>query len=200
MTAAACSSSSLRPLRPRRRHGFLGVVVRLRLRLRLRVRVREPVVDRSTVSGTVNVAYACSLEYLNENVVGPAFTEAAGSQFSGTGAASGTLSSVSRPARSSRRLRAVGGTTSPRSSPKFTNWYVQYAGTSIVVAYNPKSKYASQFKAIADGSKPLRTCSTLMQTPGFKLGRTDPAIDPQGRDFIYMLELAQKHYGLPRTR
>ena len=29
-----------------------------------------------------------------------------------------------------------------------------------------------------------------METPGFKLGRTDPNIDPQGRDFIYMLELA----------
>ena len=65
------------------------------------------------------------------------------------------------------------------------------------MAYNPKSKYASQFKAIADGSKPLQDLFTLMETPGFKLGRTDPAIDPQGRDFIYMLELAQSHYHLP---
>ena len=70
-------------------------------------------------------------------------------------------------------------------------------GTSIVVAYNPNSKYASQFKAIADGSKPLTDLFTLMAKPGFKLGRTDPAIDPQGRDFIFMLELAQSHYHLP---
>ena len=61
----------------------------------------------------------------------------------------------------------------------------------MVVAYNPKSKYASQFKAIADGKKPLKDLFTLLETPGFKLGRTDPNIDPQGRDFIYMLELAQ---------
>ncbi len=75
--------------------------------------------------------------------------------------------------------------------PKFTKWYIPYAGTSMVVAYNPKSKYASEFKAYADGSKPLQGLFTLMQTPGLKLGRTDPNIDPQGRDFIYMLELAQ---------
>jgi molybdate/tungstate transport system substrate-binding protein len=67
----------------------------------------------------------------------------------------------------------------------------------MVVAYNPKSKYASQFKAFADGSKPLSGLFTLLQTPGLKLGRTDPNIDPQGRDFIYMLELAQSYYHLP---
>ena len=67
----------------------------------------------------------------------------------------------------------------------------------MVVAYNPKSKYASQFKAIADGKKPIRDLFTLLETPGLKLGRTDPNIDPQGRDFIFMLELAQKHYHLP---
>jgi molybdate/tungstate transport system substrate-binding protein len=67
-----------------------------------------------------------------------------------------------------------------------------------VVAYNPKSKYASDFKAYADGSKPLKGLFTLLQTPGLKLGRTDPNIDPQGRDFIYMLELAQMHYHLPK--
>jgi molybdate/tungstate transport system substrate-binding protein len=91
----------------------------------------------------------------------------------------------------------VGGDNITPLEPKFTNWYVQYAGTSMVVAYNPKSKYASQFKAIADGSKPLQDLFTLLETPGLKLGRTDPNIDPQGRDFIYMLELAQMYYHLP---
>ncbi len=67
----------------------------------------------------------------------------------------------------------------------------------MVVAYNPKGKYASQFKAIADGKKPIKDLFTLLQTPGLKLGRTDPNIDPQGRDFIFMLMLAQKYYHLP---
>jgi molybdate/tungstate transport system substrate-binding protein len=150
------------------------------------------------VSGTVSVAYASSLQYLNEKVVGPAFTKADGYQYSGQGAASGTLSSeIASGEIHPNVFESVGGDNVTPLFPKFTKWYVQYAGTSIVVAYNPQSKYASQFKAIADGSKPLTDLFTLMETPGFKLGRTDPAIDPQGRDFIYMLELAQSYYHLP---
>ncbi len=150
------------------------------------------------VTGTVNVAYASSLQYLNEKVVGPAFTKAEGYKYSGQGAASGTLSSeIASGEIHPNVFESVGGDNVTPLFPKFTKWYVQYAGTSIVVAYNPNSKYASQFKAIADGSKPLTDLFTLMETPGFKLGRTDPAIDPQGRDFIYMLELAQNYYHLP---
>jgi molybdate/tungstate transport system substrate-binding protein len=126
----------------------------------------------ASVTGTANVAYASSLQFLNENVVKPAFTAATGAGFSGDN-------------------------ITPLQ-PKFTKWYIPYAGTSMVIAYNPKSKYASEFKAYADGSKPLGTLfSTLLQTPGLKLGRTDPNTDPQGRDFIFMLELAQKYYHLP---
>ncbi len=153
----------------------------------------------SKVSGTANVAYASSLEYLNETDVKPAFTAATGAGYSGTGNASGTLQQeISAGEIKPNVFEAVGGDNITPLEPKFTSWYVQYASTSMVIAYNPKSKYASEFKAYADGSKPLSTLfSTLLQTPGLKLGRTDPNTDPQGRDFIYMLELAQKYYNLP---
>jgi molybdate/tungstate transport system substrate-binding protein len=144
------------------------------------------------------VAYASSLEYLNEKVVGPAFTKAEGYKYSGQGAASGTLESeIASGEIHPNVFESVGGDNVTPLFPKFTKWYVQYAGTSMVVAYNPKSKYAPEFKAIADGSKPLKDLFTLMEKPGFKLGRTDPNIDPQGRDFIEMLELAQSYYHLP---
>jgi molybdate/tungstate transport system substrate-binding protein len=81
--------------------------------------------------------------------------------------------------------------------PKFTSWYVAFATTSIVVAYNPKSKYAPQFQAIKDGKKPITALFPLLETPGLKLGRTDPNLDPQGRAFIFMLQLAQMKYHLP---
>ena len=151
------------------------------------------------VSGTASVAYASSLEYLNENNVKPAFTAATGAGYSGTGNASGTLEQfISSGEIKPNVFESVGGDNITPLEPKFTSWYVQYAATSMVIAYNPKSKYASEFKAYADGSKPLSTLfSTLLQTPGLKLGRTDPNTDPQGRDFIYMLELAQKYYNLP---
>jgi molybdate/tungstate transport system substrate-binding protein len=149
-------------------------------------------------TGTASVAYASSLEYLNEKVVSPAFTAAEGYSFSGRGASSGDLETdIASGEISPNVFESVGGDNITPLEPKFTKWYIQYAGTSMVVAYNPNSKYASQFKAIADGSKPLGDLFTLLQTPGLKLGRTDPNIDPQGRDFIYMLELAQSYYHLP---
>jgi len=152
----------------------------------------------SKPTGTVSVAYASSLQFLNEKVVSPAFTAAEGYSFSGRGAASGDLESeIAAGEITPNVFEAVGGDNITPLEPKFTNWYIQYAGTSMVVAYNPKSKYASQFKAIADGSKPVSDLFTLLQTPGLKLGRTDPTTDPQGRDFIYMLELAQMYYHLP---
>jgi len=152
----------------------------------------------ATHSGTANVAYASSLEYLNEKVAGPAFTKATGYGYSGHSGASGELSSdIAAGEISPNVFESVGGDNITPLFPKFTKWYVQYAATSIVVAYNPKSKYASDFKAYADGTKPLQDLFKLMETPGFKLGRTDPNIDPQGRSFIYMLQLAQAYYHLP---
>ncbi len=152
----------------------------------------------SKPTGTVNVAYASSLQYLNEKMVSPAFTKATGYKFSGFGASSGDLESdIASGEIHPNVFESVGGDNITPLFPKFTKWYVQYAGTSMVVAYNPNGKYASQFKAIADGSKPLVDLFTLLQTPGLRLGRTDPASDPQGRDFIYMLELAQSYYHLP---
>ena len=121
------------------------------------------------VSGTVNVAYASSLQYLNEKVIGPAFTKADGYQYSGQGAASGTLESeIASGEIHPNVFESVGGDNVTPLFPKFTKWYVQYAGTSMVVAYNPKSKYASQFKAIADGSEPLKNLFTLMEIARFR--------------------------------
>ena len=153
----------------------------------------------SKVSGTADVAYASSLQYLNEKVAGPAFTKATGYKFSGTGGAAGTLSSeiLAKDLPGVNVFQSVGSDNITPLEPKFTKWYVQYAGNKMVVAYNPKSKYAAQFEAIASGKKPLADLFTLLQTPGLKLGRTDPNIDPQGRYFIEMLELAQMYYHLP---
>jgi molybdate/tungstate transport system substrate-binding protein len=153
---------------------------------------------KAKVTGTVNVAAASSLSYLSEKVISPSFTKAEGYKYTGTYNASGDLESdIASGEISPNVFESVGGDNITPLEPKFTKWYVQYAGNSMVLAYNPNSKYASQFKAYADGSKPLSGLFTLLQTPGLKLGRTDPNIDPQGRDFIYMLELAQSYYHLP---
>jgi molybdate/tungstate transport system substrate-binding protein len=153
----------------------------------------------SKVSGTADVAYASSLQFLNEKVAGPAFTKADGYKFSGTGGAAGTLSSeiAANDLPGVNVFQSVGSDNITPLEPKYTHWYVQYAGNKMVIAYNPKSKYAAQFEAIASGKEPMKDLFTLLETPGLKLGRTDPNIDPQGRYFLEMLELAQMYYHLP---
>ena len=147
----------------------------------------------------MNVAYASSLQFLNEKIVSPAFTTAEGYKFVGHGGASGDLETdIAGGELSPDVFESVGGDNITPLQPKYTKYYIQYAGTSIVLAYNPKSKYASDFKAYADGSKNIcGLFSSTLQTPGLKLGRTDPNVDPQGRDFIFMLELAQTYCKLP---
>jgi molybdate/tungstate transport system substrate-binding protein len=152
----------------------------------------------AAATGSVSLADASSLSYLNDHVVGPAFKSADSYGYSSQANSSGALETdIASGEIHPGVFESVGGDNITPLEPKFTSWYVQYAGTSMVLAYNPNSKYASQFKAFADGSKPLSGLFTLLETPGLKLGRTDPNIDPQGRDFIYMLELAQKYYHLP---
>jgi molybdate/tungstate transport system substrate-binding protein len=148
--------------------------------------------------GTATVAYASSLEFLNEKVAGPAYEKADGYKYSGISGAAGELSSeILAHEIFPNVFESVGSDNITPLEPKFTKWYVQYAGNKMVLAYNPKSKYAPEFEAIASGKKPLKDLFTLLETPGLKLGRTDPNIDPQGRYFIEMLELAQMDYHLP---
>jgi molybdate/tungstate transport system substrate-binding protein len=52
-----------------------------------------------------------------------------------------------------------------------------FAGTSLGVAWAPSSKYAALFDRVAAGSTPLKDA---LETPGIKIGRTDPQLDPKG--------------------
>jgi molybdate/tungstate transport system substrate-binding protein len=150
-------------------------------------------------SGTANVAYAASLTYLNEKILGPAFAKATGYTYRGTaGPSDGLSSEIAAKTIFPNVFITVGGKSIESLGPTFTKWLIQYATTSIVVAYNPSSKYGPQFDAIASGKKPVSDLFKLMEQPGFQLGRTDPNTDPQGRAFIYMLELAQMKYHLPK--
>jgi molybdate/tungstate transport system substrate-binding protein len=152
----------------------------------------------SKPKGTASVAYAASLEFLNEKVFGPAFQSAKGYGYSGRAGESGALEAeIASGEISPNVFQAVGGDNITPLFPKQTKWYVQYAGTQIAVAYNPNSKYASDFAAIASGKKPICDLFPIMEKQGFLLGRTDPNTDPQGRSFIYMIELSQSYCHLP---
>lgn len=63
------------------------------------------------------------------------------------------------------------------------------AKTEMVIAYSPKSKLASRFEAAAKGKEDIWK---ILQEPGLRFGRTDPATDPQGRNIIFTVMLAAK--------
>jgi molybdate/tungstate transport system substrate-binding protein len=149
-------------------------------------------------AGTANVAYAASLANLNEKVVGPSFAKAASHSYVGrAGPSLGLSQEIAAHEISPNVFESIGGKPIEALEPHFTKWYIQFAASQIVVAYNPASPHAGEFEAIANGRKPVSDLFRVMTSPGFKLGRTDPNIDPQGQAFIEMLILAQAQYHLP---
>lgn len=69
------------------------------------------------------------------------------------------------------------------------------ASTRMVIAYNPRSRFAEQFaKADQQGAEPWWK---ILQQPGLRFGRTDPSTDPQGQNIIFTLKLAEKYYQQP---
>jgi len=68
------------------------------------------------------------------------------------------------------------------------------AHTEMVIAYSPKSRFASRFEAAARGKEDWWK---ILLEPGLRFGRTDPITDPQGRNIIFTMMLAAKAYKQP---
>src|SRR5262245_41494106 len=68
------------------------------------------------------------------------------------------------------------------------------ARTEMVIAYNPKGRFAPKFEAAANGKG---NWWEVLQEPGLRFGRTDPVTDPQGRNIIFTTMLAAKLYKQP---
>jgi molybdate/tungstate transport system substrate-binding protein len=72
---------------------------------------------------------------------------------------------------------------------------VPIARTQMVIAYSPSSQFAPKF---GNAGKPdAMPWYELLTQPGIRFGRTDPATDPQGRNIIFTLQLAEKYYKVP---
>ncbi len=54
---------------------------------------------------------------------------------------------------------------------------VTFAGTSLGISWSPSSRYAQLFDGVAAGKTSLESA---LETPGIKIGRTDPKLDPKG--------------------
>jgi molybdate/tungstate transport system substrate-binding protein len=54
---------------------------------------------------------------------------------------------------------------------------ITFAGTSLGIGWSADSRYAALFDRVAAGQTPL---SAALETPGLRIGRTDPKLDPKG--------------------
>jgi molybdate/tungstate transport system substrate-binding protein len=148
--------------------------------------------------GAAIVATSGSLQYLNDTTLGRAFTKATGYRYRARSA--DTLAAAGPTGRSLPNVvESVGTQPFGVHGRRLSSWYVQYAATSMVIAYNPETKYGAQLAAIAHNPKLLPRLFPLLAQPGLRLGRPAPGFDPQGTAFIAMLELAQRQYGFPAS-
>ncbi|MGD0447693.1 MAG: extracellular solute-binding protein [Candidatus Dormibacteria bacterium] len=154
----------------------------------------------SPTNGTptlANVASAGSLQLLMDKYMGPPFIAQTGDEYQNQSAGSiGLAQEIAAGELTPNVFVPIGAAPMALVEPAFTTWAVQFAASPLVVAYYPQGPYASELKKISDGKLPITDLFTLMATPGFKLGRTDPATDSQGQGFVEMVGLAEKYLGV----
>ncbi|MGC8471106.1 MAG: extracellular solute-binding protein [Acidimicrobiales bacterium] len=153
-------------------------------------------------AGTADVAFAGSLLAVDNEDVGPGFERATGYGYTGRGGGSiGLAHDISAGEIAPGVFESVGAAPIASLEPHFTRWYVRFAASPLVLAYNPHGPYAAVFRAAARAPErsSLAAVFEAMARPGFLLGRTNPATDPQGQAFVMMVELAQRYLHLPNA-
>ncbi|MGH7641869.1 MAG: extracellular solute-binding protein [Candidatus Dormibacteria bacterium] len=144
-----------------------------------------------------NVASAGSLQLLMDRYLGPPFMKATPYEYQNQSAGSqGLAEEIVAGELTPNVFIPIGAAPMQLLEPKFTKWAVQFAASPLVVAYNPTGSHAAELKKISRRKLPIKDLFSLMATPGFKLGRTDPALDPQGQGYIEMVRLAEKYLGV----
>ncbi len=143
----------------------------------------------------IEVLYAGSLVRLMEQGLAPAFRSATGCRgFQGFPGGSKELANEIKG-----RVRQADVFVSADPGPdrllmgkangQWVSWYAVFARSPLLLAYNPKSSFAHQLR-----TKPWWKVVT---EPGFRLGRTDPRLDPKGKLTVEALEEAARAHHDP---
>jgi molybdate/tungstate transport system substrate-binding protein len=153
---------------------------------------------RPACAGSVplRVAYAGSMGAVMDRQIGPAFTAKEGAEFQGIGQGSYGLAHLleSGEMRADVFVSVTPGPMQILIKKGIVKEAVPIASTQMVIAYSPKSRLADRLKAAADGKEPWYA---VLESPGVRFGRTDPATDPQGRNIVLTFMLAEKYYSQP---
>lgn len=145
----------------------------------------------------VSVLYAGSLVNVMEHGLGPAFEAATRFRFQGV--AGGSVAIAHQIKDRLRRadvfisaLPQVNQLLMGGANGDWVRWYASFAASPLVIGYNSRSAFAEQLKGTP--------WYEVLAAPGFRLGRTDPALDPKGKLTLECLDRAAQYYGRPDLR
>ncbi|MGF7192083.1 molybdate/tungstate transport system substrate-binding protein [Robbsia andropogonis] len=145
-------------------------------------------------SQKVSVFYAGSLVNLMERSVGPAFTKASSIDFEGYAGGSNKLANEikGKLRRGDIFISAspkVNSTLMGDTNGNWVTWYASFAESPLVIGYNPKSTFADALKT--------KRWDDVLSTPGIRIGRTDPKLDPKGLFTVNFVQHAARVYDKP---
>ena len=131
----------------------------------------------TTIEKDVSVMYAGSLVNIFENEIKSTFQNLTGYNFLGEGKGSVQISNMILDGFRKPDV-FVSADTTPierlmNHDPSIANWLVKFGSAELVIAYNPKSPFASDLLKASKGEIPWYQ---VLEKEGFKFGRTDPEL------------------------
>jgi molybdate/tungstate transport system substrate-binding protein len=143
------------------------------------------------------VAFAGSMGTLMDKGIGPAFAAGAHVSYQGIGQGAFALARLlaAKQIRADVFIPITAGPFEVVRKAGLGAHAVPVASTQMCIPYSPKSRYAADFAAAAAGKLPWYE---VLLKPGVRFGRTDPRTDPQGRNILFTLRLAELYYHQPQ--
>jgi molybdate/tungstate transport system substrate-binding protein len=142
-------------------------------------------------SPAVSVAYAASLVAVMEGPLAQAFETDTGLRFVGEAKGSRALANF---IRAGLRNPDVFISADPAVFKGLARSYTVFGSARMVLAYSSKSSRAQLFARAAQGGVSL---AGVLSSPGVRVGRTDPAIDPKGARTVRAVQLLGRYYRQP---
>ncbi len=147
-------------------------------------------------SAALRVAYAGSMGVVMDRFLGPTFARQQHIEYQGIGRGAYGLAHllVAHQVQADVFISITPGPLDIVRRAGLVAEAVPVASTQMVISYSPKSAYVKAFRQAADGHLPWYD---VLSKPGLRFGRTDPVVDPQGRNIIFTLQLAARYYHRP---
>jgi molybdate/tungstate transport system substrate-binding protein len=132
-----------------------------------------------------------------EKHLGPAFAAASGFTNQGEGKGSVAIANLIKGKTRTPDVfisadPSVNALLQGASNGNYVSWWAPFARTTMVIGWSPQGRFASAFE---DAKAGKHTWESVLDQPGFRLGRTDPALDPKGYRTIWLFQLDAQRTG-----